>query len=179
MSESIVLWFTGLSGAGKSTIADAAAERLRADGYRVRILDGDDVRERYHRHLGFSPEDIRENNRLISELCREAIGEADVILVPVISPFRDARDAARATIGTPFHEIYIRASVATVTSRDTKGLYAKASRGELSGLIGVDRNVPYEPPASPELTLDTESEDAGRSAGRLVEYAVAQLRRRA
>jgi adenylylsulfate kinase len=178
MSDPLVLWFTGLSGAGKSTIANAAAAALRDLGYTVRILDGDDVRERSHRHLGFSPEDIRENNRLIAELCREAMRENDVVLVPVISPFRDARAAAKAMLGSVAHEVYVRASVETVAQRDTKGLYAKASRGELQNLIGVDPRVPYEPPEAAELVLDTEREDAARSVERLVEYVASHARPR-
>src|SRR5438874_2199244 len=126
MSQALVAWFTGLSGSGKSTIAHLVTEQLRASGRRVLVLDGDAVRDREHRHLVFTPADIRENNRLIAELCRRSLGDTDVILVPVISPFRDARAAARAQLGAVFHEVYIKASLEAVSSRDPKGLYRRA-----------------------------------------------------
>jgi len=91
----LVFWFTGLSGAGKTTIADAAAAALEKDGRRVRVLDGDDVRARQHRHLGFSEADILENNRLIAALCVEALEEVEIVLVPIISPFAKGRERGR------------------------------------------------------------------------------------
>jgi adenylyl-sulfate kinase len=175
MSRALVLWFTGLSGAGKSTIAERVKANLEQRGRRVLVLDGDDVRARFHRHLGFTPEDIRENNRLIAELCRESLEEADVSLVPVIAPFAEARAAARDTIGDAFHEIYVRAGLDTVRGRDTKGLYRKASVGELQLMIGVDERVPFEPPAAPAIVLDTERETPEASARRLLDYVDARL----
>ena len=163
----VVAWFTGLSGAGKSTIATQAADLLRSRELRVRILDGDVVRTELHRHLGFSPADIRENNRLIAELCAASAPDYDVILVPVISPFRDARASARAMIGASFVEVYVRASIDEVMRRDPKGLYRKVRDGSLSGFIGVSPEVPYEPPAAAEIILDTESADAPSCARQL------------
>ena len=151
-----VAWFTGLSGSGKSAIAERAAEILRAEGRSVKILDGDAVRSVTHRHLGFSPEDIRENNRLVSLLCLESLPEFDVVLVPIISPFRDSREAARRLLGEAYAEVYVKASLQEVMKRDPKGLYTAVREGELTGFIGVDENVPYEPPESADLVLDTE-----------------------
>jgi adenylyl-sulfate kinase len=154
----VVAWMTGRSGAGKSTIADRASARLQTNGRRVTILDGDAVRTRLHRHLGFSPADIRENNRLIAEACLEALPATDAVLVPVISPFRDARANARSILGESMLEVYVRASLEEVTRRDTKGLYRRAAEGLLPGLIGVDPAVPYEAPEAPDLLLDTETQ---------------------
>lgn len=165
-----VAWFTGLSGAGKSTIAELAAARLTAEGRRVAMLDGDAVRARFHRHLGFTPADIRENNRLIAELCVEALVDHDVVLVPVISPFRDARDAARDRIGAPFAEVHVKAGLETVMSRDPKGLYLAVREGRRPALIGMSADVPYEPPLHPDLVLDTEAHSAARLADALVTF---------
>lgn len=164
-----VAWFTGLSGAGKSTIAGLVEQRLTARGLRVAVLDGDVVRARYATPLGFSPDDIRENNRRIAELCLEALPTTDVILVPVISPFRDARDAARARIGDAFVEVYVAASPAQVQARDPKGLYADAAAGRRAPLIGFRADLPYEAPLRPEVVLDTERASAEALADQLID----------
>ena len=163
-----VAWFTGLSGAGKSTIAELAASMLRARGQRVTIIDGDTVRAQRHRHLGFSPSDIREDNRLIAELCREALVSHDIILVPIISPFRDARHAARTALGRAFVEVHVKASLAAVSRRDPKGLYRRASEGQLPGLIGLSPDVQYEAPMAADVVLDTEASDPRSCAATLV-----------
>jgi adenylyl-sulfate kinase len=171
----IVAWFTGLSGAGKSTIANRVADLLRADGRRVRILDGDVVRTELHRHLGFSPADIRENNRLIAGLCQQSAAGWDVILVPVISPFRDARVAARELLGRSFVEVYVRASIPEVMRRDPKGLYRQVQEGRITGFIGLSPEVPYEPPEAPEIVLDTERADAAECARHLASWLEGRL----
>lgn len=171
----VVAWFTGLSGAGKSTIAGQAADLLRAAGRCVQILDGDVVRTELHRHLGFSPADIRENNRLIAGLCTASARTCDVILVPIISPFRDARAAARAEIGASFVEVYVRASMSEVMRRDQKGLYQQARAGRLTGLIGLSPDVPYEAPDAPDIVLDTEATDAATCARQLTALLEARV----
>jgi len=168
MTRGRVAWFTGLSGSGKSTIAELAAAMLRARGLRVAVLDGDAVRERLHRHLGFSPSDIRENNRLVAGLCVDTLADHDVVLVPIIAPFRDARAEARRVIGDAFLEIHVRASLPELMRRDPKGLYRAAQAGTMTGLIGVAPEVPYEPPDQPDLVLDTERQDARACADALV-----------
>lgn len=164
-----VAWFTGLSGSGKSAIARLAAEILTEQGQKVLVLDGDDVRARQHRHLGYSPEGIRENNRLIAQLCQGSMAKYNVILVPIISPFRDSRESARRLLGPGFVEVYVRASLEEVMRRDPKGLYEKVKQGRLPGFIGVDREVPYESPESAELVLETESLGVKECATQLVE----------
>ena len=151
-----VAWFTGLSGSGKSTISEQTALILRNQGQSVQVLDGDAVRKTHQPPLGFSPEDIRENNRLMVKLCQESISEYDVILVPIISPFRGSRHHARRMLGQAFVEVYIKASLDEVMRRDPKGLYRQVREGSLSGFVGIDSQVPYEPPENPELILDTE-----------------------
>src|SRR3989338_10417047 len=105
-----VIWFTGLTGAGKSTIAEALRTELAARGKSVRVLDGDAVRDTLHKHLTFTREDIKENNRLIAELARVYAREADIVLVPIISPFGESRADARKVIGKGFVEVYVESS---------------------------------------------------------------------
>ncbi len=149
-----VLWFTGLSGAGKTTIAEALAKRLRAQGKTVDIIDGDVVRETFHKDLGFSEADIKQNQRLIITLAKERAGKFDYIVVPVIAPLRELREEARAAIGSGFVEVYIDSSHEVRASRDPKGLYKKVDAGELPDFIGYG-GVPYEPPESPDIRIDT------------------------
>lgn len=165
-----VFWFTGLSGAGKTTIANATQLHLADAGIDTIVLDGDDVRARWGKTLGFSREDILENNRLTAELAAEVRQDHDIVLVPIISPLADARKIARDRLGNEFHEIHIRASVEACAERDTKGLYARAAAGTFDGLIGVSPDSPYEPPAAPDLVLDTETDTPDASARRLAAY---------
>ncbi|MGC9602329.1 MAG: adenylyl-sulfate kinase [Minisyncoccia bacterium] len=152
---STVLWFTGLSGAGKTTIAEILKARLEERGKSANILDGDVVRELLHTHLGFTPEDIKENNRLIAELAKERMNHFDFVLVPIISPFEESRKLARETIGSAFKEVYINASKELVIKRDTKGLYKKAKEGRITNLIGYHAEVPYEAPEYPDIEVRT------------------------
>ena len=155
MSTAIIFWFTGLSGAGKSTITEAVKKKLELNGLGVLILDGDNVRSQLHKNLGFSKSDIIENNRLISELCVHYQNEYDVIFVSIISPFIKSRNAAREKIGKNFFEIFVHADIDTLKKRDTKGLYKKASVGQMNNLIGVSKKSKYEPPNYPDLRIDT------------------------
>jgi adenylyl-sulfate kinase len=159
-----VLWFTGMSGAGKSTIAAVLKERLEALGKTVYILDGDEVRTTLHKHLGFTPEDIRENNRLIAGLAKELMKNFDVVLVPIISPFRDSRAHARALLGQNFVELFVHAPLPLLEERDTKGLYKKTREGELKNLIGYHEEVPFEVPEHPDIEVKTEGETPEESA---------------
>ena len=150
------LWFTGLPSAGKTTIAHALADRLTAPGNRIQVLDGDDVRQHLSQGLGYSREDRDVNVRRIGWVARLLASHGVVVLVPVIAPYADARQAVRddhAAAGVPFAEIFVSTSLEVAEARDVKGLYAKARRGELSGLTGVDD--PYERPLAPELVIDT------------------------
>jgi adenylyl-sulfate kinase len=175
MTDAPIFWFTGLSGAGKTTLAEAVRDRLAAMGMTVLILDGDQVREEFHRDLGFTPEDIRENNRLIAELCAMRRDECDAILVPVISPFRDARAAALARLAPGFFEIHISAGLDTVAARDVKGLYARSRDGAIGPMIGAPGGVPYEPPERADLVVDSAAEMPAASAARLTAFVFAHM----
>lgn len=151
-----VFWFTGLSGVGKSTISQAAMLRLELNGMKVLILDGDAVRSELHLDLGFSESDIKENNRLILELCVKHQKEYDIILVPIISPFIHSRSEARKKLGTKYFEIHLDAGLEILHKRDTKGLYKKARNNQIDNLIGVSKKSRYEPPTNPDLRINTE-----------------------
>lgn len=168
--SAVVVWFTGLSGSGKSTIAKAVQNELEKKGKKVFVVDGDVIRNTQHRHLGFSRDDIKENNRLIAELVKQKTGEVDFVLVPIISPFRDDRSFARNLFGKRFVEIYINCPLDLCVKRDTKGLYAKAEKGEIKNLIGVSRDNPYEVPLNPELEIRTDQFSLSQSVEKVLEY---------
>jgi adenylyl-sulfate kinase len=155
MKQGLVFWFTGLSGAGKTTLAESVRGQLNEQGIKTSILDGDDVRNRLHKHLGFSEAEIKENNTLIAELCMEERQQANVVLVPIISPYLESRANAREQLSPGFFEVHIRADISELEKRDTKGLYEKARNGKMDNLIGYSSGAPYEPPESPDLVIDT------------------------
>ena len=158
------VWFTGLPSAGKSTIAHALADRLRAEGHRVQVLDGDEVRPHLSAGLGFTRADRDTNVVRIGWVAQLLARHGVTVLVPVIAPYADARQAVRqahAEAGVPFAEVFVATSLAVAESRDVKGLYAKARQGEITGMTGVDD--PYEEPRSAELVLDTAEVDVDTS----------------
>ena len=154
--QGIVIWFTGLSGAGKTTIAESLKDQLTLLGKSVSILDGDTVRGTRHRQLGFSRQDIRENNRLIALLARNQAFRDDFVLVPVISPYHDDRAMARDIIGSNFFELSVTCELEECVGRDPKGLYQKAKAGEISNMIGFSDSSPYESSESPDIDVDTQ-----------------------
>jgi bifunctional enzyme CysN/CysC len=163
------LWFTGLSGAGKSTIANQVEQRLHALGRHTYVLDGDNVRHGLNRDLGFTDEDRVENIRRVAEVARLMVDAGLIVLVSFISPFRDERRMARDLFGPgDFAEVYVDTPIELCEQRDPKGLYAKARAGELRNFTGVDS--PYEPPLDPELHLRTEKESVDALARRVVEF---------
>ena len=168
-----VVWLTGLSGAGKTTIARGAAQLLEQAGYRAVVLDGDALRDGLNADLGFSREDRLENIRRIGEVARLFAENGLLCIVAVISPYAAARQAVRTRIGANFHEVFIAASPDVCESRDPKGLYARARRGEIAEFTGI--SSPYEPPVSPELVLDTASLPAAASIANLVEFVRARF----
>ena len=175
MSSGLVVWFTGLSGSGKSTIAEIAADKLSNRGFLAKVVDGDEIRRTVARHLGFSPEDVMESNRVAIRMCSDLRQGCDVVLVSRVSPFRSARSVARKAIGQGFVEVYVKASLEAVSSRDPKGLYERAKKGETGPLIGMPEGVPFETPDNPEILLDTESFDQHTLAERLVGYVESRL----
>jgi adenylylsulfate kinase len=162
-----VLWLTGLSGAGKSTIASALAPRLLERGHRVEILDGDEIRTNLCQELGFSREDRDTNIARIGYVAGKLAKHGVAVVVAAISPYREARDKVRASVAT-FVEVYVAAPIETCAERDVKGLYAKALAGEIKNFTGV--SDPYEPPFRPELVLHTEHERVDESVGRVLAW---------
>ncbi|MBR8132732.1 sulfate adenylyltransferase subunit CysN [Burkholderia ambifaria] len=164
-----IVWLTGLSGAGKSTIANLVERRLHALGKHTYLLDGDNVRHGLNRDLGFAEADRVENIRRVAEVARLMLDAGLVTLVSFISPFRAERDMARALVGPDeFVEVFVDTPLAIAEERDPKGLYKKARRGELKHFTGIDS--PYEPPARPELRIDTVAESPEAAAERIVAY---------
>ncbi|HMM56647.1 MAG TPA: adenylyl-sulfate kinase [Rudaea sp.] len=163
------LWFTGLSGSGKSTIANQVEQRLHALGRHTYLLDGDNVRHGLNRDLGFTDEDRVENIRRVAEVARLMVDAGLIVLVSFISPFRDERRMARDLFGAgEFAEVFVDTPLEVCEARDPKGLYAKARAGELRNFTGVDS--PYEVPLDPELHLRTEKESVDALAKRVVEF---------
>ncbi len=168
--SSLVLWFTGMSGAGKTTIAENTSSRLRENNLNPLILDGDAIRGSLHKHLSFSKEDIMENNRLISELCVEKMPDYDVIMVPIISPYKVSREKARETIGSGFFEIYIETPLDILIKRDSKGLYQKSLEGKIDNLIGFSKKNVYEKPENPDLIIRTNDQAIDESVQTLMDH---------
>jgi adenylyl-sulfate kinase len=166
MSEGMTLWFTGLSGAGKSTVAQLVEEELRERGHQVEVLDGDVVRQNLSKGLGFSKEDRDTNIRRIAFVADLLSRNGVIAITAAISPYREVRDEARELMGDRFVEIYVKASVTECARRDVKGLYEKAFAGEIKEFTGV--SDPYEEPVDPELVLDTEAETPVESAARVL-----------
>lgn len=164
-----VLWFTGLSACGKSTIANTVDHLLHQRGAHTFVLDGDNVRHGLNKNLGFSAEDRAENIRRIGEVSKLFADAGIITLTAFISPYRADRDAVRELLEPgQFHEIFVDASLETCEARDPKGLYKKARAGEIKGFTGIDD--PYEAPSSPELTLDSNTKDVDALAAEVVAY---------
>jgi bifunctional enzyme CysN/CysC len=164
-----VLWLTGVSGAGKSTIANLVEQRLFAEGVHTCVLDGDNVRHGLCRDLGFSAADRDENIRRVAEVAKLMVTSGLVVIVAFISPFRAEREAARGLFEPDeFVEVFVDVPLAVAEARDPKGLYRKARAGEIEGLTGID--APYEHPEAPELHLDTASLSEQAAAEAVLEH---------
>src|SRR6266508_3861118 len=163
------LWFTGLSGAGKTTLANALIPQLRARGARVEALDGDEVRANLSKGLGFSKEDRDANIRRIGYVSRLLARNGVGVIAAAISPYREVRDEVRGVIeadGAAFVEVFIKASLDALIARDVKGLYKKALTGEIKQFTGV--SDPYEEPLKPELVVETDRETVEESAAKIL-----------
>lgn len=164
-----ILWLTGLSGSGKSTIATSIEQRLLARKCATYLLDGDNVRHGLNRDLGFSPADRSENNRRIGEVAKLFADAGVLCLCAFISPYREDRARLRANMGPgDFLELYVRASLAACEARDPKGLYKKARAGQIPQMTGI--SAPYEPPEQPDVLLDTETMSIEDNVQRVVTY---------
>tara|TARA_B100001540_G_scaffold82811_1_gene74468 strand:+ start:5010 stop:5612 length:603 start_codon:yes stop_codon:yes gene_type:complete len=167
--KSRVLWFTGLSGSGKSTVANATEKILHDMGIHTYILDGDNVRMGLNKDLGFAPEDRTENIRRITEVSKLFVDSGSLVLTAFISPYRKDRDNARSVIGDEdFIEVFVSADLSVCESRDPKGLYKKARAGEIKGFTGID--APYEAPENPELVVHTDRHGIEECAQIVVSY---------
>jgi bifunctional enzyme CysN/CysC len=168
-----IAWFTGLSGAGKSTIANLVEQKLHALGKHTYLLDGDNVRHGLNKDLGFTEADRVENIRRVTEVARLMTDAGLITLVSFISPFRAERDMARKLAGPDgFVEIFVDTPINVAEERDPKGLYKKARRGELKNFTGIDS--PYEPPVQPEIRIDTTADTPEEAADRIVERLLAE-----
>lgn len=160
----VTLWFTGLSGAGKTTISEAVAEKLRSQGYKFEVLDGDIVRQNLTKGLGFSKEDRDENIRRIGFVAHLLTRNDVIVIVSAISPYREIRDEVRGRIND-FVEVFVNAPLEVCESRDVKGLYKRARAGEIKGFTGIDD--PYEPPLNPEIECRTDNEELEESVAKV------------
>ena len=165
----IVIWFTGLSGSGKTTIANKIYQILIQKGYKTELIDGDKFRDK---NTDFSKNGIIINNRNIITLCEKLLHTNDFIIVSVISPFNSTRNEARAKLEKKYIEVYIKVSLKTVIKRDTKGYYKKALSGKIDSFIGIDPNTPYEIPTNPEIILNTDIESEEQSLQKLLDYLI-------
>ncbi len=166
--KGLAIWMCGLSGSGKSTIANAAERVLNQQGHFTIILDGDNMRTGLNANLGFSDEDRLENIRRIAELTKILVENGVIVFISAITPRGELRDLARGIVGEEnLFEVFVQASYEACEQRDVKGLYAKAARGEIEHFTGKDGS--FEPPQSPDLTLNTETLSIEDSAIELVE----------
>jgi adenylylsulfate kinase len=166
--KGVVLWLYGLSGSGKSTIANEVERVLHGDGRMTVILDGDNLRTGLNSNLGFSDDDRTENVRRVAETAKLLAGQGIIVFVSVITPQRRHRAAAREIIGSDFHEVYVKADFDTCAERDPKGLYAKAREGKIGQFTGKDSG--FEEPEKPSLVLDTQARSIDQCAADLLGY---------
>jgi adenylyl-sulfate kinase len=162
-----VLWFTGLPGAGKTTLAERIKSILTGDGKKVEILDGDEIRKGLSRDLGFSKEDREKHNERVIFVAKLLSRNGIVTLVPLISPYREVRTKARREI-SDFVEVYVRCPLDVLKVRDPKGLYKKALAGEITNLTGIQD--PYEEPLSPDIIIDTDIQTVDESVDKIMNY---------
>ena len=168
-AQGLTLWLTGLSGSGKSTITEALYKKLLSDypNLAIEVLDGDELREHLCSDLSFSKEDRFTNIERIAFLAGKLSKHGVLVLVPVIAPYKEARAMARS-LSDNFAEVFVKASIETVTKRDVKGLYAKALAGEIENFTGI--SDPYEEPENPEILIETEKLSVDESVDKLVFY---------
>lgn len=174
--HSVMIWFTGLSGSGKSTIAIALERELQKRGLLCRILDGDNIRSGINNNLGFSAEDRVENIRRIAEIGKLFVDTGIITLAAFISPNNDIREMAASIIGKEdFMEIYVSTPIEECERRDVKGLYAKARKGEIKNFTGI--SAPFEAPEHPALSLDTSKLSVEESVNKLLDLILPRVKR--
>ena len=151
-----IVWLTGMSGSGKSTLAEYIKDTYQKENYSVRIIDGDDIRDRDVEKLGFGRKDVEVNNLRIAKLCLESKDSGfDLILVPVISPYDEVRKRTRSLLEPYYHLVYVEADIDSLKKRDTKGLYKAADQGLINDLIGYSEINPYDKPSDADFVVNT------------------------
>jgi len=164
-----VIWFTGLSGAGKSSLANQLSQALVKEGHKVSILDGDVLRQKLSHDLGFSDEDRIEHMRRVIALSKQQLEDGMFVITALISPFKEMRELARQTIGQEqFIEVYVNTPLSVCEERDTKGLYQKARLGLIKQMTGIDSA--YEAPTNPEVTIDTSQDEINQSVLKILNF---------
>ncbi|MFG6150055.1 adenylyl-sulfate kinase [Halobacillus sp. B23F22_1] len=172
--KSLIVWLTGLSGSGKSTIANLSEQRLFNKGINTYLLDGDNLRHGINQNLGFKEEDRKENIRRISEIGKLFVDAGVVIFVAAISPYKEDREAARHRFEEEeFIEVYVKCTLEECEKRDPKGLYQKARAGEIKNFTGISQ--PYEEPDSPEVIIDTTSQSIEKSVDQLTHFLLKKI----
>ncbi|HOL18971.1 MAG TPA: adenylyl-sulfate kinase [Candidatus Hydrogenedens sp.] len=166
--QGAVVWFTGLSASGKSTLAHALENALFEKGYKTYVLDGDNIRHGLNKDLGFSPKDREENIRRIGEVARLFADAGVIVLTAFISPYRSDREKARKLNTKNFIEVYVKCDIDLCEQRDPKGLYKKAKAGEIPEFTGI--SAPYEEPENPELVIDTGKYSVEEAVRILLDY---------
>lgn len=173
--NSFLLWFTGLSGSGKSTIANVVEQKLHQMGVKTFTLDGDNIRKGINKDLTFSPEDRTENIRRIAEVANLMVNAGLVTLAAFVSPYKKDRASIRSIVkDVNFVEIYINTSVEECERRDVKGLYKKARAGEIKNMTGI--SAPYEAPENPEIEINTEEESVDVAVQRIIDFITPKLK---
>lgn len=173
--NSCLLWFTGLSGSGKSTIANLVEQELHKNGVKTFVLDGDNVRKGINRDLTFSPEDRKENIRRIAEIANLMIDAGIVVLAAFVSPYKKDRESIRSIVkDVNFVEIFINTSIEECERRDTKGLYKKARAGEIKNMTGI--SAPYEAPENPDIEIKTQEESVESAVQKIIEKIKVKLK---
>jgi adenylyl-sulfate kinase len=168
--QSSVIWLTGLSGSGKSTIANDLAEKLHKNGNLAYILDGDNIRLGLNKDLGFSEEDRKENIRRISEVAKLMSDAGLIVITAFISPFIEERQKAKEIIGDGFCEVYVEASLDVCEERDPKGIYKRVRAGEIKNFTGI--SSPYEAPLAPDLNINTSDLSVTESSNKIINFMV-------
>lgn len=171
MSQGFTLWFTGLSGAGKTTLTNEIVPQLKARGVKIEVLDGDEVRTNLSKGLGFSKEDRDTNIRRIGYVARLLSRNGVGVIVAAISPYKEVRDEVRKGIeanGATFIEVFVKASLESLVQRDVKGLYKKAIAGEIANFTGV--SDPYEEPENPEILINSNTETVVESVAKIIDH---------
>ncbi len=172
MEKGFVIWFTGLPGSGKTTVARLVVAELRQRGYKVELLDGDEVRRWLSPEAGFTREDRRRHLIRVAHVSRLLARNGVIVVCSFVSPYRDVRREIREIVerDAPFVEVYVKCSLEECIRRDPKGLYKKALKGEIKHFTGI--SDPYEPPEKPEITLDSERESPKENANQVIKYLV-------